>query len=193
MLELSLATFVERVADSAAVPASGCVAALQGALGAALFSMAFEHAAGEGRSDQAAYMRGRAQELSELSRRLLDLVDEDAEAYRAFLASRDEARRKALQQALEVPLELAETALAGLRLGAVGVAEVADALHSECLVGVDALEAAVRGGIRIVRANAQGLEAEEGWLEERLAVLPLLERQAAELSREVRAATTRKP
>lgn len=193
MLELSLATFVERVADSAAVPASGCVAALQGALGAALFSMAFEHAAGEGRSDQSAYMRGRAQELSDLSRRLLELVDEDARAYRDFLGSRGEARRKALRQALEVPLELAETALAGLRLGAVGAAEVAEGLHSECLVGAEALAAAVSGGIGIVRANAQGLEAEEGWLEDRLAVLPLLERQAQELHQEVRAATTRKP
>lgn len=190
-----MATFVERVADAAAVPASGCVAALQGALGAALLSMAFEHAAGEGRSDQPAYMRGRAQELSALSRRLLELVDEDAQAYRAFLASRGgggEARQKALRQALEVPLELAETALGGLRLAAIGAAEVAAALRSECLVGGEALAATVRAGVGIVRANAEGLEAEDGWLADRLAVLPLLERQAAELSEEVRAAETRK-
>lgn len=194
MLELSLATFVARVADAPAVPASGCVAALQGALGAALVSMAFGHAAGEGRSGESAYVRGRAEELGALSERLLELVDEDARAYGAWSsAGGREERAKAARIALETPLEIAETALAALRLAAVGAADVRRALDSECRIGADSLRAAVDAGVLLVRANARGLAAPEqgieaGWVDERLVVAEGLARQAAVLSEEVRAA-----
>ncbi len=189
MTELSLAAFTDRVADTGAVPASGCVAALQGALGAALVSMAFQHASGEGRSDVPAYMRARAEELRALAERLLALVDEDAEAYQAWRASAGEARRKAARAALETPLEVAETALAALRLSAVGAGEVARALWSECAIGARGLEATVRAGVELVRANAAdaGLQEDRAWLDERLAVLDVLAAEALRLAGEVEA------
>lgn len=189
MIELSLAAFTERVADAHAVPASGCVAALQGALGAALVSMAFQHAAGEGRSELPDYMRGRATELRELSEHLLRLVDEDAQAYQAYLSSAGEARRKAARAALETPLEVAETALAALRLAAVGAPEVAPALWCECAIGSQGLESTVQAGLALVRANAGQVAAGEdpAWLSERVGLLPTLEREALRLAQEVRA------
>jgi formiminotetrahydrofolate cyclodeaminase len=190
LIELSLASFTGRVADADAVPGSGCVAALQGALGAALVSMAFGHAASEGRSDVPDYMRARAEELRELSRRLLELVDEDARAYRDFLKSAGEARRKAARAALDVPLEVAETALAALRLAAVGAGEVASALWCECAIGARGLEGSVLAGLTLVRANAGEAEHadDERWLAERVGLLPVLEREAARLAQEVSAA-----
>ena len=186
--ELTLTAFLTRVADADPVPASGCVAALQGALGCALSSMAFRHASGESAEGkrQPVYMGGRADELSELAERLLALVQEDAQAYGAFAdAAHDEARDKAARAALEVPLEVAETALAGLRLLAVGADGVPAPLWSEVLVACNALAAAIDGGLALVRANAGSID-DADWTADRLAILDTLASQADALAAEVR-------
>ena len=183
LVELSLAAFVERVAGARPASAGGRVAALQGALGAALTSMAFRHAAGEGGSAFPAYMEGRADELRELSRHLLALVDRDA-ACEAPASASDGGREQAARSALEAPLQVAETALAGLRLAAVGAPAVAAPLASECAAGADALAAAVRGGLGLVHANA-AFVGEGDWVEDRLAVLPVLESEASRLLAEI--------
>ena len=187
LIELSLGAFTDRVAGKGPVPASGCVAALQGALGCALFSMAFEHAAGEGGSGNSAYVEGRAQELAILSQRLLELVDLDAKAYESFVEAEGDARDKAAREALEVPLEVAETALAGMRLAAVGAKDVKEPLWSECTVGLGALEACIRGGLGLVRTNAPSID-DQAWVEDRLAILQDLESQMTRLVQEIHSA-----
>ena len=78
-------------------PASGSAAALTAAMGAALAELAARFA-----NDEEAALRTRA-----LVSRLEQLADEDATAYTAFMASRNEETR---QRTIEVPEEIAACA-----------------------------------------------------------------------------------
>ena len=122
-------------------PASGSAVALTAALAAALAELAARFAG----DDEAA---ARAQALA---RRLVELADEDAAAYTAFMADRnDETRRRIV----EVPEEVATcadeaAALARrlqdrLRMSVAGDAEAA----------VELAEAAARAARRLAQLNA---------------------------------------
>ena len=78
-------------------PASGSAAALTAAMGAALAELAARFA-----KDEEAASRART-----LVSRLEQLADEDAAAYTAFIASRDEETRR---RTIEVPEEIASCA-----------------------------------------------------------------------------------
>ena len=112
-------------------PASGSAAALTGALAAALAELAGRFA-GDGDAVE------RAQELSA---RLLELADEDAAAYTAFMAGRTHETRAAI---VRVPEEIAAAAT--------GVAEVAERVRAQVRTSVagDAEAAAT-----LARAAAQ--------------------------------------
>jgi formiminotetrahydrofolate cyclodeaminase len=106
LVNLSVAEFVAAVASaSEPVPAGGSVAALSGAASAALLvlvcSVLEQHHPGAVAAQQT-----RARELQ---RRLLELVDSDAEAFRAFLAAErgSSARREATTRVAEAPLAIA--------------------------------------------------------------------------------------
>lgn len=122
--DLELSRFLERVAERSAPPGAGHVAAVLGALGAALASMAFRGAGGEG-EPESAYTAGRIQELDELRGKLSSLVDAE------------------VGDALESSLEVMEAAVAALRLLAVGARAVPDPLRGECAAAGSALRAAV--------------------------------------------------
>jgi glutamate formiminotransferase/formiminotetrahydrofolate cyclodeaminase len=107
VLRCSVLEFLEAVAAPTAVPAGGAVAALTGALAAALGVMASRvsrrPAAGHG--------------LDEIARRLSDLLQADGLAYNTFIAAtrlpvtdaeRPVAVSSALHVATEIPLEMAE-------------------------------------------------------------------------------------
>lgn len=192
-----------QLADVGPTPGAGSGAAASAALGAALVSMAFRRSASEGASPVPAYMGGRADALDALRETLLDLVDEDAEAYAAFLsaraASRDgdaaQAKRRAAleraaRSAVEVPFDILESALAGLRLAAVGAPDQHPNLHCETEAGALALHAAVLGAARIVRENVPIAAVEStAFAEDHARVLPELLAEAARLVEEVRRAT----
>jgi methenyltetrahydrofolate cyclohydrolase len=105
--ELSVGAFLDALGAKTPAPASGAAAAITGALGAALAELAARLA-----KDDAAVERARA-----LRGRLVELADEDGEAYTAFMHERSEATRA---RTIEVPQEIAATASE--------VAELADVL-----------------------------------------------------------------
>jgi len=136
----SIADFAAAVAERTPAPASGSAVAVAAALGAALAELTARF------SDETAA----AEQAERLRVRLLELADDDAEAYAEFMRTKsDDARRRTI----EVPLELARTA--------VEVARIADRLEREGnprLVGDAAsasalAHASVRAAARLAQIN----------------------------------------
>ena len=169
--------FVRTVAAPTPTPGGGSVAALAGAMAAALGEMvcgiSLKRKSLEAHHPALEAARGR---LAALRYRLLEAVDRDAESYegvlRAFkLPKSTEAEQAARAQAIEtaskhassVPLETAELAAAVARevasLAGITIPQAA----SDLRVASDLAEAAREGGIENVRANLAGVQ-DEPWL-----------------------------
>jgi len=150
----SLSEFLEAVADAKPIPAGGSVAALVGALAAALGAM------GARPGDQ---IEARPQ-LLQASRRLHALVRADSEAYRGWAGSRtisDERSEKsaasamAWQQATEIPLEIAEIACqVGWTIQSC-LKSAKPALHSDLTVGLIMALAAVDAALHTALVNVK--------------------------------------
>lgn len=125
--------------------------------------MAFRGAGGEG-EPEGGYIAGRIAELDELRQKLLAAVD--AEGSDAF----------------ESALEVMETAVAALRLLAVGVEAVPDTLRGECAAAGIALRAAVESARSVVEAAREGKPNEDSEL-----TLRSLDEEAGRLLAEVKA------
>lgn len=150
----SLADFLDAVAAATPMPAGGTVAALVGALAASLGIM------GARLSGQ----QGVEHRLSEISRRLRELMQADGEAYQRFiqatkLAKTDQTRPAVLSSALhlatEIPLEIAELATkAGALLHACS-AGVKPRVRSDLTVGMILAIAAADAGRHTVAENVK--------------------------------------
>lgn len=162
--------------------------------------MAFRFSTGEKYAAVAPYMAGRAEELDALRARALELVDRDSAAYDkvsaayklpkatdAEKAERAKAIQRALQGALELPLETMETALAGLRLAAAGAADVNRNVASDLETGAWFLRSGLEGGLANVRVNAGSIE-DRAWLDRRLSAAEALRSESEKLLESVRAA-----
>jgi glutamate formiminotransferase/formiminotetrahydrofolate cyclodeaminase len=167
LTDLPVAGFVHRVAADLPAPGGGSVAALAGALGAALGTMV---------ANLSAHKRGwdhRWEEFSawavrgkESHETLLHLVDEDTRAFDALLAAfrlpqehagRPEAIAAATRHAIEVPLEVMEASLHSLAVVEFVAAEGLKSSVSDAGVGALLATAAVRGAHLNVRINAASL------------------------------------
>lgn len=124
LVSLTIEEFMAKLAEGTPFPGGGSVAALCGALGAALSSMVsnLTHGREKFRSAWADMERVR-EEAGAFSRQFLELVDSDAAAYREVMAaytlpkateeerqSRRVAVRSAMRKATLVPLETLRTA-----------------------------------------------------------------------------------
>src|SRR5882672_170326 len=92
--ELQVGEFLAALGERTPTPASGAAAALTGALAAGLTELAARFAGGE-----EAVVRAKA-----LVTRLVELADEDAVAYTAFMADRNDENRARI---IAVPEEIA--------------------------------------------------------------------------------------
>jgi len=148
----SLADFLDAVATATPLPAGGTVAALVGALAASLGIM----------GARLSRQRGVEHRLSEIGRRLRELMQADCDAYQRFiratrLAKTDRTRPAVLSSALhlatEIPLEIAEQATeAGTLLHACSV-EVKPRVRSDLTVGLVLAIAAADAGCHTVAEN----------------------------------------
>jgi glutamate formiminotransferase / formiminotetrahydrofolate cyclodeaminase len=169
--EQSLSDYVESVASPDAVPGGGSVAAIAGALGAALVSMVAGLTVGRARyASVDAEMREIQTGAMDVARELQALALRDAEAYARVTdarklphrnpdetAARDDAIHNALLGAIDVPLAVARCAARVVML----VSTVAERGNSNAIsdVGVAALlaSAACTGACYNVRVNASAL------------------------------------
>jgi glutamate formiminotransferase / formiminotetrahydrofolate cyclodeaminase len=169
--EQSLAGYVESVAGADAIPGGGSVAAIAGALGAALVSMVAGLTIGRDRYASAeAEMRDIQAAAVAISHELRALAPRDAEAYARVTdarrlprstpdehAVRERAMREALLGAIDVPLAVARCAARTVML----VSAVAERGNSNAIsdAGVAALlaSAACTGACYNVRVNASSL------------------------------------
>jgi glutamate formiminotransferase/glutamate formiminotransferase/formiminotetrahydrofolate cyclodeaminase len=148
----SLADFLDAVAAATPIPAGGTVAALVGALAASLGIM------GARLSQQQAVEH----RLSEIVRRLRELMQADGDAYQRFIRAtrlpktdrtRPAVLASALHLATEIPLEIAEQATeAGALLHACS-AEVKPRVRSDLTVGLVLAIAAADAGRHTVEEN----------------------------------------
>ncbi|MGB5891411.1 MAG: glutamate formimidoyltransferase [Thermoanaerobaculia bacterium] len=166
-----LVDFVDETSSESPAPGGGSVSAAVGALGAALGTMVANlsaHKRGwderwEEFSDQA--VRGRSS-IDEL----IALVDEDTRAFNGIMAAfrlpqgteakkaeRARAIQEATKRAMEVPLEIAEKALASMEMIKAMAESGNPASVSDAGVGALCARAAVRGAALNVRTNSSGL------------------------------------
>jgi formiminotetrahydrofolate cyclodeaminase len=139
--ELRVGEFLAALGERTPTPASGAATALTGALAAALTELAGRFA-----GDEEAVIGAKA-----LVTQLVELADDDAEAYTAFMAERsDETRARIIQVPQQIALhadevaELAEHVRAQLTSSVAGDAEAA----------VELARAAARVARRLVELNA---------------------------------------
>jgi methenyltetrahydrofolate cyclohydrolase len=136
------------------VPAGGSVAALVVAMAAGLVSMAARVSSDPGAVAQADSIR----------ERVAPLAREDAEAYRAALAAmrspagdtpeqRDEAIRRALVRAAEVPLRIAEAAADAAALAASVAERGSEAVRGDAAAAAVLSAAAARSTANLVAIN----------------------------------------
>jgi formiminotetrahydrofolate cyclodeaminase len=204
LIDLSLATFTDRLAERTPTPGGGSVAAHLAAMGAALTTMAFRFTSGPKFAAVESAMVARVEELERLRHRAGELVDRDTAAYDAVSAAmklpkdsdaqkvaRGEAMQSALGVALEVPFETLETALAALRLCAAGASDVNPNLASDCATGALCLASACESALMNVKINASSIR-DKAYALPKVARGEELRREAGELVESVRAAARQK-
>jgi len=121
LTDKTVSIFLDELASSAPAPGGGSVAALSGALGAALVSMVCNLTVGKKKfADVEQDVKAILEQSESLRHRLIDLLQADVKAYTAVSqamkmpratdeekAARAEAMQKALKHATEVPMQVA--------------------------------------------------------------------------------------
>ncbi len=168
LVDMTVEEIVHETASESPAPGGGSVAAAVGALGAALGTMV---------ANLSSHKRGwddRWEEFSEVAvagkrchDTLLELVDEDTEAFNRIMAAwkADEAQRAAAIQdatryAIEVPLRVMRTSLDAMGICEAMAEKGMEASLSDAAVGALCTRTAVLGAGLNVRINAQDLTDE---------------------------------
>jgi formiminotetrahydrofolate cyclodeaminase len=175
----SLNSFLEELASSSPAPGGGSVAALAGALGAALTSMVCQLTIGKKKYGEVeAEMKGILAQAEALRTRFTSLVDEDTAAFNKVMeayglpkdseaqkALRTAAIREATKEATQVPLEVMKHCIDGLALAGNVAAKGNVNSVSDAGVGALMLHAACESAALNVRINLKGLTDNEfvGW------------------------------
>ncbi len=158
--------YVEALASTAAVPGGGSAAALAAAMGAALLSMVAKLSAKKTKAvEDREVLTGLVPELDQLAARLLELSQDDIDAYRAVIDARKsgaqgEALARAYERAAEVPLEAATTVARGLVLLPQVSKRAWEMMASDLAVGSELLQTGFAGALGNVAINLPELQGE---------------------------------
>lgn len=138
--ELRVAEFLAALGERTPTPASGAATAVAGALAAGLTELAARFA-----GDEDAVMRAKAAVT-----RLVELADEDAEAYTAFMADRNETTRARI---IAVPEEIAARADEVAELAERVQAQLGSSVAGDAEAAVELARAAARVARRLAELN----------------------------------------
>jgi len=164
--EQTVGEYLAALRSTAAVPGGGSAAALSAAMGAALVSMVAKLSARKARAEQDRVALNRLHpELDQLADRLVELSQQDIEAYRAVIDARksgapDAVLERAYEQAAEVPLTVATTAARALALAADASKRAWEMTASDLAVGSELLLAGFHGALGNVVINLPELHGE---------------------------------
>jgi formiminotetrahydrofolate cyclodeaminase len=139
--ELRVGEFLAALGERTPTPASGAASALTGALAAALTELAARFA-----EDEDAVVRAKA-----LVMRLVELADEDAAAYRAFMAERNGETRARI---IEVPEEIAAHADEVAELAEQALSRLTSSVAGDAEAALELAQAAARVARRLATLNA---------------------------------------
>jgi len=198
LVDRSVEAFVHRTASESPAPGGGSVAALMGALGAALATMVANLSAHKrGWDDRWEEFSDWAQQGTALHDELLSLVDLDTDAFDAVIralglprqseaeqAERHRAIQSATREAIEVPLRVMRRSLDGFEVIKAMVDQGLPASISDAAVAALAARSAVVGAGLNVRANLKEIE-DRTWAAEALAEAKQLEDAAIAAEREI--------
>ena len=169
--------FLDAVAAQQVTPSGGAVAAVGGAMGAALCEMTCIHTvSGDEPGAAPTELAAVRDTVADRRAQLLTLADEDViavDAVQAAFDSGDDARIQAtLQRSTEVPLETAELCLDVLEHAVTVTAEGTSVAVPDAAVGALLAHAALRASVSTVRANLDTItdEAFVAEMEERSTV-----------------------
>ncbi|MGA1819436.1 MAG: glutamate formimidoyltransferase [Thermoplasmatota archaeon] len=175
LASMTLKGFLGELSSDSPAPGGGSVAALSGSLGAALMEMVCNLTVGKKKYEEVwGEMKGRIKEFSSLRARLLELVDEDANAFNDVMAAfklpkdtdeekaeRSNAIQTGYKKAIATPLETAEVCLKVLEIG-VSVARKGNKNSiSDVGVGADMAGTGLDGAIMNIKINLGSIKDED--------------------------------
>jgi glutamate formiminotransferase/formiminotetrahydrofolate cyclodeaminase len=172
LIDMSLRSFMDETASESPAPGGGSVSAYMGALGVALGTMV---------ANLSSHKKGwdtRWKEFSDLAvrgkdvqNRLLELVDEDTEAFNRIMEAfglpkkteedkklRKKAVQEATMDAILIPMKVMETAFSGFSLIREMVEKGNPNSVTDAGVGALAIRSCIRGAFLNVKINATGLD-----------------------------------
>ena len=172
LVDMTLSSFVWKTSSEAPVPGGGSVSASMGAMGAALGTMVANLSSHKrGWDERWEEFSAWAEKGVKMQQRLLELVDEDTDAYNGILkafempkANEDEkaARAAAVEEATKhasiVPLTIMREAYRSFDLLAEMIEQGNPNSVTDAAVGVLATRACIRGAFLNVRINVKGLK-----------------------------------
>ncbi len=170
LVSMPVHAFADEVSRDTPAPGGGSIAALAGSLGAALASMVANLAQGGPDAEKDAKLIALAEQAQVLKDQLMVAVDDDTNAFNAFMDARrlpdgtpdEKARRQAAMQAglkiaIDVPLATAKASLAALELAGEAARLGKVASITDAAVGAQMAHAGVRGGIWNVVINLKDI------------------------------------
>jgi glutamate formiminotransferase/formiminotetrahydrofolate cyclodeaminase len=198
LVDLSLASFVWETSADSPAPGGGSVAAVMGAMGAALGSMVANLSGHKrGWDDRWEEFAVWAERGAEMQKRLLELVDEDTEAYNGILkafempkkseeekAARAAAVEAATLHASLVPLTVMKEAFRVFDLLQEMTARGNPNSVTDGAVGVLAVRACIKGAFLNVKINVKGLRDRDR-AEELITAAQVIDDAAAKLEEEI--------
>lgn len=166
---LSVRDLVTEVSRDTPAPGGGSIAALAGALGAGLAAMVANLSKARDAAAEAA-LRAAAETAHRVKDGLVLAVDEDTDAFNAYLearrlpqvtaearTAREAAMQAGLKVAVQVPLATAEASLEAMAAAEAALAHGNPASLTDALVGLQAAFAGVRGGLWNVLINLKDI------------------------------------
>jgi len=162
----TLGDYLQALASTAAVPGGGSAAALAAGMGAALVSMVAKLSARKAKTEEdREVLTGLTPELDRIAARLLELSQEDIDAYRAVIETRKsgakgEALARAYERAAEVPLEAGRATARAIALLPEVSRRAWEMTASDLAVGSELLQTGLSGALGSVAINLPELRGD---------------------------------
>jgi glutamate formiminotransferase/formiminotetrahydrofolate cyclodeaminase len=169
---MKLTDFIDEVCRESPAPGGGSIAALAGALGASLSSMVSNLTANKRGSEAVdKILNDAAEECQQIKEALVDAIDEDTNAFNAYMNARrlpnktaeekkvrEEAMQVGLKQAVMVPLKTAKQSYRAIEIAEVVAKNGNPNSITDVGVGAQSAYTGVLGGIYNVLINLKDIK-----------------------------------